>query len=183
MMKMTVSMVKKYIKSTFEKIYNSIPYAIFIIIILYFFSLDSYVSIIVTFISEYLNIDFIKKNIIYISSLINKILLLTIGFILKDIINLVWNKIKKKRIKEEPSWRYSIWMENFNLKRHSNISNSNIEKWLKQKKVVDYYKKKLEEKNNKNIVHDLRSKYLKSLYKLNKIEERCNKDLKKLNNR
>lgn len=137
-------MIKNYLKSTFKKIHNSIPYAIFITIILSFFPLDSYLSIIVTFISEYLNIDFINKNIIYISSLSNKILLLTIGFILKDLINLVWNK--NKRIKEEPYWLYSIWMGKFNLKRHRNISNSNIEKWLKQKKVVDYYKKKTKRK-------------------------------------
>jgi hypothetical protein len=45
-----------------------------------------------------------------------------------------------------------------------------------KKKIVHYFEEKLKENNDKKIVHDLRSKHIKSLYKLNKIEERCNKD-------
>lgn len=177
-------MIKKYINSILTKIYYNIPFAIAIFIILYLVPFDSYFMNLVTFISEHLDIDIFKKNIKFFTISIHKIIVIIISIILNDIFKFGLSKIKKKKIiKPNPSWRYSLTMENFNLKIHRNISKLNYEEWLKQKQEVDYSKKKLKENKDKNIVHDLRSNYINSLYKLNKIEERCNKDLQKLNSK
>jgi hypothetical protein len=129
------TLILKYIKTTFRKIYNSIPYAITIIIILFLFPLDSHVSIVINFIYEYLNIDITKENLNFINLFINKLLLITIGFILKDIFKFIWNKIKIKRIKRNFYSYYSIKMENYSFsKKDRNISKLNYDEWLKQKK-------------------------------------------------